>query len=265
MEEAPNPEQATPNGASRLPVFQSVLDTFWLLRAQAPALMRTGWLPFLVLSLCAFAVYFLKGEPDAGDAGAESVAPSFATSLLIFTLTAISIAADMALLVRWYRTLMLPRIPDQGLRLGRRELRVLLAMVGVAICALGPMAVVTLLLSVAGKTEDPAAALPLLLSATLSLWIYCRLMLVPALAALDAGGPLLAGSWRIMRGYALRAFAITALASIPLLAVGVLGLAVEGAAGLLVDLLVELLRTLLLVAVSTVVMHRIAPIVDPVY
>lgn len=271
MDEAPPPGQTagrpgqadgSPGDGSRLPVLQSALDALWLVQLHAGALVRTGWLPALVLALCTFGGFLLTGGSEAE----EPVAPTFGLSLLIFTLMMISIAAEIALLVRWYRALMLPHIPDQGLRLGRRELRVLAAMVGMAICAVAPIALVTVLLAAAGRMEDQqAAALPLLLAFVLGAWIYCRLMLMPALAALDAGGPLLIGSWRIMRGYALRAFAITLLASLPVVAVGLLGLALDGAAELLLELAVALLRTALLVAVSTVVMHRIAPIVDPVY
>ena len=263
MEGAPQGQQADGSpGGSRLPVLQSTLDALWLVKAQAGTLLRTGWLPALVLALCSFAGYALTGDPDAE----APVAPSFPVSLLIFALMMISIAAEVALLVRWYRALLLPHIPDQGLRLGRRELRVLVATVGMALSALAPLAVVTLLLAAAGKVEDPqAAALPLVLAAVLSLWIYSRLMLMPALAALDAGGPLLSGSWRIMRGYALRAFAITLLASVPLVVVALLGFSATGATGLLVELVLALLRTVLMVAVSAVVMHRIAPVVDPVY
>ena len=263
MEGAPQGEQADGSpGGTPLPVLQSTLDALWLVKERAGTLLRTGWLPALVLTLCSFAAYALTGDPEAE----APVPPSLPVSLLIFALTMISFAAEIALLVRWYRALMLPHIPDQGLRLGRRELRVLVATFGMALCAAAPIALVIVLLVAAGKVDDrQAAALPVLLAGVLSLWIYSRLMLMPALAALDAGGALLPGSWRIMRGYALRAFAISLLASLPLVVVALLGFSATGAAGLLVELVLALLRTVLMVAVSAVVMHRIAPVVDPVY
>lgn len=190
---------------SKLPVWRTVLDSWRMVLARAPGLLRVAWLPAILAAELEASVYLIVPEP----------AGLLARVLVIFV-TAIPLTV---LLVPWYRTVLLDENPVGGAPLWRMQtphIRFLWRWVLLA----GLPPIILRIFDLAVASESPAlkgAGLLLMVSASVGLsYIFCRMALVLPAAAIDQLGRL-DRAWRLSKGNGWRLLGICWLAVLPLL------------------------------------------------
>jgi hypothetical protein len=202
-----------------LSIFPLIRRAYESVLSEPRRFLDVAW-PWLGLST--FCLYALERLKDSSD----DLSPEM--GFLFILLVMAHLAALNGFLVKWTRWLLLGEMPVGRAIFGwgRREWRALLATFLAGLPLIPPILILAYAIALSAMNQESAATwgfvLPFVLVLGVFLWL--RLSLAPALAALDASGNSLAASWRLTRKRTGRLLAIMILSILPLYGLEVMAL-----------------------------------------
>jgi len=216
---------------NRIPVFQTVSRTYGFLLGDIATILQVTWLPMLVVAVLNFYVGGASMDEAIAAKGEPGMSQTAGASYLVGFL---ALLANVMVLVALLRVVMFGHRPGNApfyLWFGMTEARLVLTYILLTIAAIAGVVGGGILLGLLGAASSGAgAASPVVgvLSMALIgaiLWVFLKLVIVPAVVVAENNLGV-ERAWELMRGNALRMFAILVMVYIPFGAVALLGMSI---------------------------------------
>lgn len=207
------------HGVNRIPVFQTVSRTFGFIIGDIATILQVAWLPMLVVAALNFYVGGASMDEAIAAKGDPGISQMAGISYLVGFL---GLLANVMILVALLRVVMYGQRPGAapfyfwfGSTEGRLVLTYILLTIAAIAAVVGAGIVFGLIASASAGAAGSVVGLLTLVFVFVLFWVFLKLMIIPAVVVAEHNLGV-ERAWELMRGNALRMFAVLLMVYLPI-------------------------------------------------